>query len=199
MNKSIVLVIALILVILGSIGSACATVLTFEDLPNNVVAYQIQDGYSGFNWHSGTQIGSVPSGGGYAGGYYATGTSGNISVFNYFGNSHTNIDLAGPNTFTFNGAQFTSAWSVQYLTFEGYNNGALVYRSDPFKISTTQPQWIELDWAGIDRLTILNTDCQWVMDNFTYDQSNSVPEPATFLLLGAGIAGFGILRRRFKK
>ena len=29
--------------------------------------------------------------------------------------------------------------------------------------------------------------------------SNSVPEPSTFLLLSAGLAGVGLLRRRFKK
>lgn len=39
----------------------------------------------------------------------------------------------------------------------------------------------------------------FLVQNITYDKHSPVPEPSTFLLLGAGFAGIGFLRRRAKK
>jgi hypothetical protein len=37
------------------------------------------------------------------------------------------------------------------------------------------------------------------LDNFISNQGTPIPEPSTILLLGAGLMGVGLLRRRFKK
>jgi hypothetical protein len=51
------------------------------------------------------------------------------------------------------------------------------------------------DATGFGRVTLLND----MAFQLTATEVVPVPEPSTFLLLGAGLAGVGLLRRRFKK
>jgi hypothetical protein len=37
------------------------------------------------------------------------------------------------------------------------------------------------------------------IDDLSFDRANTVPEPSTFMLLGAGIVGAGLLRKKFRK
>jgi hypothetical protein len=189
--KKILLVVSLLLC---SAVAGNATVLTFEDRPGDTVT-PVQDGYGGFNWDTAATIYSIQKTSSPGSGY-GIGTIGNVSVFNGYGVSPTDITLAGPGTFTFNGAQFTSAWFDQTLTFSGYNGATLVDTSSAINISTTSPTWVELDWSGIDRLEITSTDRHWDMDNFTFNGAAPIPEPSTIFLLGAGLAGLGLVRRR---
>jgi hypothetical protein len=186
----------ILMAMFGSATLAQATVLTFEDLSGNVTT-PISDGYGGFNWNSAASVISITKDF-HPGSGYQVGTIGNISVFNAYGSTPTNIDWADQNgTFTFNGAQFTSAWYDQQLTFKGYKDGNELY-SQTYSISTVTPLLIELDWFGIDRLQINSTNAHWDMDNFTFNGSAPVPEPSTFLLLGAGLLGAGLLRKKLK-
>jgi hypothetical protein len=174
---------------------ARATVLTFDDLLGN--ENPVPNGYGGFNWNNQTTVGSFdPTAYGYQNTGYNCGTvSGRNVIFNYGGASPVEIALATTGTFTYIGAFFTAAWGAETLSFTGLRNGVVVDRSGNYNINTTSPQFIDLDWTGIDELIISNTGQQWAMDNFTFT-ATPVPEPATMALLGAGILGVGLLRRR---
>ncbi len=56
-----------------------------------------------------------------------------------------------------------------------------------------------ISYATLTQLTHVNDSAQdWIiLDNFTYKSSAQVPEPSTMLLLGSGLVGFGIYRKRF--
>lgn len=192
MRKYLCALLALFFLLAG-FGMATAAVLGFEDLPGGDTP--VPNGYGGFNWNASTQVGSIL---GHVVGYgYAAGTIGDVSTYNWYGDTPTDITLAVPGSFTFYGAQFTSAFYDQDLTFQGLFNGKLLYSSAAYPISPASPLWIELDWSGINDLRIFNEAAgggQWCMDNFTYD--DSLPEPSTMLLICAGLAGIGICRMR---
>lgn len=187
------------LFLLLSSSFACAAVIDFDDLSGNTVE-SIADGYQGFNW---VTLASVNKNN-YLGTGYAAGTvSGNNAVFNQFGNS-ISISLASDGSFDFIGAFFTSAWVSDYfheISFEGWLGGAVIYSLDSAQaITSDTPTWIQLDWAGIDQLTIYsNLDgwSQWVMDDFTVSINNaSVPESSSLVLLLMGLIGVSLLRRQ---
>lgn len=192
---------ALAIGFLGVAAQTNAAILDFEDLAPYPYAL-ISDGYHGFNWASGSGDIAVINGPAYlpGSGYDNGSVSGVNAAFNWYGASPSNIDLAGPGTFDFNGAFFTSAWDFQSVSFQGFNNSILIYNSAPYAINTVTPLWIGLNWTGIDQLTIANTGYQWVMDDFTYNTQNipATPEPSTLLLLASGLGGLAFMRR-FRK
>jgi hypothetical protein len=178
-----------------------AEVLYFDDLPGGGV--EVPNGYGGFNWNSATQVGSIEqSYYGSGNGYYTGAVSGDKTVYNFFGDSPTNIDWASTGAFDYTGAYWTAAWDdTQTLSFNGFLNDNLLYSSINYQINENVPVWIELNWAGITRLQIINSDNQWVMDNFTFNElgTNPVPEPSTVLLLGIGLIGMAGIGRKTKK
>jgi hypothetical protein len=182
---------------LFGVNAAQSAVLTFDDLPGDTSA--VTNGYGGFNWNGATQIGSISDSFHPGSGYDLGTVSPNNTVYNYYGYTPTYIDWAGAGTFDFNGAYWTSAWdSAQTLTFEGWNDGSLLYSSNAFAINNQSPLWIALNWTGIDHLVINNSGSHWAMDNFTFNENvNAVPVPAAVWLFGSGLMGLmGFNRKR---
>lgn len=173
--------------------AASAAVIDFDDLAGDETSV-VADGYQGFNWLNVGTIGAEA----YPGSGFANGMTSYANVAFNQGGATASISRAGG--FDFLGAYFASAWFDQELSFEGSRNGQLLYATDvSYVIDTLAPQWIALDWRGIDTLTIYNSSgTQWAMDDFTVSVAApvDVPEPGTLALFGVASAGWLASRRR---
>jgi hypothetical protein len=180
MNKIIIALLAAL-----ACSTASAGVVNFDDLSGDPTQ-PLDSGYAGFNW---TNMGAIRSDAAPGTGLEAGVVSPTNAAYNWYGLTAT-ISTADGNAFTFAGADFTSAYVDQEISFEGYRNGELVLSSGAYTLDTLTPQWIGLNWSAIDTLVIYNSSgTQWAMDDFT------VPEPATLALFGSSLAGLFASRR----
>ncbi|MFC5547588.1 PEP-CTERM sorting domain-containing protein [Massilia aerilata] len=180
MNKMIIALVAAF-----ACSAASAGVIDFDDLPGDPTL-PLDSGYAGFNW---TNIGAIRSDAAPGTGFETGVVSPSNAAYNWYGLTAT-ISTADGKAFSFAGADFTSAYVDQEISFEAYRNGELVRSSGAYTLDTLAPQWIRLDWAGIDTLVIYNSSgTQWAMDDFT------VPEPATLGLFGGALMGLFASRR----
>jgi len=177
-------------------SSTSATVLTFDDLSPTGGIVPVHSGYGGFEWQAGaTTLGTVTGKYHEGTGYYNGIVSPEKAIFNYYGYSGAKINWLGSDTFTFNGAYLTAAFSDQQVSFAGFNNGVQVYTSADYSINTASPLWINLNWINIDSIQIFNKGSHWAMDNFTFNENVNVPESSSLVLLGLGLIGLGLTRR----
>lgn len=195
--------LAVVLVVTALCAQAQATVLTFDDVTTAERARLIGTNYGGLSWFFGFQIldGSSISNSGYnngtvSGEYVAYNSSArSVSVTNY------------GSLFDFNGGYFTSAWRDNLnITIEGFLLGASTY-SRTITVSSTSPTYFNLNFLDIDRLNFSSfggtetpgfsgRGAHFVLDNFTYNETVSVPEPTSMALLGLGLAGVGFARKK---
>lgn len=197
--------LAAVVVATVSAGQAQAGVIGFDDLPESKIA--INNGYAGLNWHNFYYLNTStyeynPSG-------YANGTvSGSNVAYNAFANpAAVSIDSGA---FNFNSVYLTGAWNDDLdILVEGFLDGELKY-SREVTVDTKNPEEFQFNFFGIDflRFTSLNSGTpagyqgrgsHFVMDNFNYNTTKSVPEPLT--ILGSLTAGsFGLaLHRKYKR
>ena len=90
--KKVLMMLCAVMLVFGMVGSASATVLTFDDFTTTTSYEAIPDGYGGFNWDNATTIMAVNGpihapGSGYEHGA----VSGNYTAFNCCGRSPSRV------------------------------------------------------------------------------------------------------------
>ena len=85
--------------------------------------------------------------------------------------------------------------TVGTFNLAGSNGLNFDFSSDDFRTWSFGNVFLGISWFS---LQCASSDCQFTVDNIVYTPSVGVPEPGTLALLGIGLFGMGLARRRRK-
>jgi hypothetical protein len=202
MKKNSALLVCFFLVLFTA--QTKADVINFDDLHGSFIPAN----YKGFTWDSLFRLIQQDNYQNAFGNTYSFPSSPN-AAFN--GDGVLSITLTASSPFDFEGAWFT-AWAYNNsvglfcctataVKVLGYN-GATLIGTASMALPTDRFAWLGAGFLGVDRLVFENEGIPekwWLMDDFTYNNSNSVPEPGSLLLLGIGLSGIALVAWRRRK
>jgi hypothetical protein len=170
---------------------AGAQTFTFENIgPTGTYA---TDAYAPFRFSGLAQV--VQDGGTY--GALGCAVSGSYCLYNGFGEQNVDLFRTDGATFTIGGGYFTSWFGSSTGTVVGMLGGAQVF-SQSFALTSAATRQ-DFGDATVDlvQFRASGQSGYFLVDDVTVNAGVvATPEPATFVLLGAGLAALGVVRRR---
>ncbi len=201
-KKKIIGMIVFVCMFLVLSNAAKAEVLDFESI-FSYSTEQVPANYGGFNWGSNLE--------GYSQESYNSVTSYNNTatfpsphwaIYNVVGTSP--VTVTSSSNFDFNGAYFSpwlrnnQMWNFAStsITMKGYN-GSIPVGEVTYQL-TNGFSYCAADFLNVNRLEFSGPASGkfWLMDDFTYNGGNVVPEPASILLFGLGGGAMAFTRRK---
>lgn len=186
----VITLMSLILAGASSVVTAALITLDFEDLSSYG---SLPEHYAGLTWDSNWN-------------YYGFSqppynpSSGNIRIYTH--NYGGWIDFG--EEVSFYGSWVASSDYDQEMYWEGYQDGILMYTSA--SLYGGDSDWINVSWENVDMVRFISTSFNhFILDDISYDpdpgaypNTSPVAEPATLMLLGAGLMGLAGIRNRMR-
>ena len=209
MKKSVLKMLAGLALVVSTSSLAQATTIDFDTLPDGSMLAEhsvLTNQYA--TWgvtFSGVENGqAVPT---YVDTYWGTSPAGG----NYWSNGlPDNQDNWGPERrdsliISFStlasgiGFDFFNSQGGSAVTANFYGAGSNLLGTE--QITTMNWETVSFPYEDVSYLELLQPYDTWFfnMDNLNYTSAAAVPEPSTFILFGAGLAGAALLRRRNRK
>ena len=190
---------------------AAATLITFDDLTDTSGGFggtPIANGYQGLNWTNWNVLNTAgfttnfgPNGG----------QSGTVSPPNVAYNPTGGEAIFSSTTpFTLNSADLTAFWNDGLQVTVTGLLGGVAKDTTTVTLSATAPTLETFNFANINEVDLLasggtqhvgysGAGTQVALDNLTITTSQvTTPEPSSLAIVGSGLAGLGLARRRRK-
>lgn len=198
----------LVFFMFGVIGTAGAIVFTFDDIPGASQDSQglIPNPYHGFNFGC-TNYGGHMDWVDTVGSAWDHGSiSGDFTMLNNYWGGNVIITSSTGQDFVFNGvyARIWYDYNYYYLpelpvSIEGFNDCNLLW-SNEYTLTQDWDYFAGVSTLKIDELRLnFGPSSYFLVDNLALNESNSVPEPCTMILLGTGLVGLIGTKLRKKK